>query len=239
MVISSGFNLTTYYLLLTTMPRYASTQQYVPIGEIRDNVVVMKDGSLRAVLMTSSINFALKSEMEQNAAISSYVSFLNSFTFPVEIVIQSRPLNIDEYLERLKKMENEQTNELLRLQTRDYREYILQLVQMGDIMSKRFYVVVPLISSKKGSKSFWERTLETIQAPLAIKLTEERLSSSKKDLMQRVDLISSGLSNMGLNVVMLNTQNLIELYYNSYNPKTSDNQKLTDLNKLQVERDMI
>ncbi|MBI4215226.1 MAG: hypothetical protein HY602_00695 [Parcubacteria group bacterium] len=219
--------------------KFLSTQQFIPIAEIRDNIVVMRDGSLRAVLLTSSINFALKSEEEQNAAIGSYVSFLNSLSFPVQIVIQSRKLNIDEYLERLKKVEREQTNELLRMQTKEYREYIVQLVELGDIMSKKFYAVVPLIPAGKRTKSFWERILETIQPAITVKLSEERFMERKKELMQRVDLVATGLSNMGLNVVMLNTQNLIELYYSSYNPKVSEHQKLGDINKLQVDTETV
>ncbi|TSC55585.1 MAG: hypothetical protein G01um101418_836 [Parcubacteria group bacterium Gr01-1014_18] len=221
------------------MPRFASTQKFVPIAEIRDNVVVMKDGSLRAVLLTSSINFALKSEMEQNAAIGSYVSFLNSLSFAVQIVIQSRRLNVDEYIERLKKVEREQTNELLRMQTREYRDYVTQLVELGQIMNKKFYVVVPFIPGTTKAKGFFSRLFETLQAATVVKLSEKKLIDRKKDLMQRVDLVATGLGNMGLNAVMLNTQNLIELYYNSYNPRTSENQKLANLEKLQVDKDMV
>ncbi len=218
---------------------YPSTQRYVPIAEIRDDVVIMRDGSLRAVLMTSSINFALKSEQEQNASIGSYVSFLNSLSFNVQIIIQSRRLNIDEYLSRLEKVEREQTNELLRMQTREYREYVTQLVDLGNIMSKKFYVVVPLVPGKPKGRGFWARLGEATKAALIVKVSQERFLSRKKDLMQRVDLVATGLGNMGLNVVMLNTQNLIELYYNSYNPKISEHQKLTDIEKLEVDQQMV
>ena len=204
--------------------KYQSTQKFVPISEIRDDIVIMKDGSLRVVLLTSSINFALKSETEQNASIGSYVSFLNALTFPIQIVIQSRRLNVDEYLQRLQEMERQQTNELLRMQTKEYREYVKELVELGQIMSKRFYVVVPLMSTGQENKSFFSRLGESLRAASVVKLSEDRFQSKRKDLMQRVDLVVSGLGNMGLNAVMLNTQNLIELYYNSYNPKTSENQ---------------
>src|SRR3990167_1154544 len=108
----------------------ASTQKYLDISEIKEDTVVMKDGTLRSVLLISSINFALKSESEQNAIIAAYVNFLNTLDFPLQIVIQSRKLNIDGYLEKLKKSEKEQTNELLRMQIHDYREYVEQLMEL-------------------------------------------------------------------------------------------------------------
>jgi hypothetical protein len=115
-----------------------STQQYLDIAEIKNDSVALKDGTLRAVLLVSSINFALKSEDEQNASISAYVSFLNALDFPLQIVIQSRKLNIDVYLEQLAQRERMLSNELLRAQISDYREYVKELVELGEIMSKRF-----------------------------------------------------------------------------------------------------
>src|SRR3989338_3121656 len=120
-----------------------STQRFLDIAEIRDDFVILRDGTMRSVLLCASVNFSLKSEDEQNAIIAGYISFLNSFDFPIQIVIQSRNFNVDPYLERLKVMEKEQTNELLRLQTADYREFISELVSLGQITSKKFYVVVP------------------------------------------------------------------------------------------------
>ena len=111
----------------------ASTQQHLPIVGIRDNVVIMRDGSLRSVLLASSVNFALKSEDEQNATISGYVSFLNSFDFPLQIVVQSRKLNIDGYLEKLQTIAREQTNDLLKLQTREYRQFVKELLDLEKI----------------------------------------------------------------------------------------------------------
>ena len=118
-----------------------STQQYLDIVEIREDVVMLKDGTLRAVLAVASTNFALKSEDEQNALISGYAQFLNSLDHPLQIMIQSRRLNIDEYFNRLKIAEKEQTNELLRMQITDYLSFTRELVELGEIMSKRFYVV--------------------------------------------------------------------------------------------------
>lgn len=213
-----------------------STQKYLDIAEIRDDVVVLKDGTLRSVLLVSSINFALKSEDEQNATISAYVSFLNSFEYPLQIVIQSRKLNIDGYIERLDKVEKEQTNELLRMQTAEYREYIKELVSLGQIMSKRFYIVVPFNPLTDKRKGFWGRIREVLSPAAIVNLQRTRFLQRRKDLLTRVDLLRSSLNSVGLNSVMLNTQSLIELYYNTYNPVVSQQQKLADINELQVER---
>src|SRR6056297_2183779 len=122
--------------------KHVSTQELLDIAEIKEDTVVVKDGTVRAVLLISSINFALKSEEEQNAVISSYVGFLNNISTPVQIVIQSRDLKIENYLDLLKK-EKKQTNRLLKLQTTEYIEYIEELVSIGKIMNKKFFLVVP------------------------------------------------------------------------------------------------
>lgn len=121
----------------------ASTQKYLPFAEIKNDVVLMKDGTLRSVLLVSSINFALKSEDEQEALIQGYVQFLNGFDFPMQIVVQSRRLRIEDYIENLRDLEKKQENELLRIQTGEYRRYVSELVKLGDIMTKRFFLVIP------------------------------------------------------------------------------------------------
>jgi len=212
-----------------------STQRYLDISEIRDDVVVMKDGTLRGVLLVSSINFALKSEDEQNAIISAYVGFINAFEYPVQIVIQSRRLNIDDYIDRLRKIEATQTNELLRVQTRDYLNYIQELVALGAIMSKKFFVVVPYNPLSDKAKGFRQRFAEVLSPVKILRLEDKRFTQRKKDLMERVGQVESSLGSMGLNSTMLDTQGLIELYYTSYNPEIKDTQKLADLRKMQVE----
>ncbi|MEA3398509.1 MAG: hypothetical protein U9R06_02065, partial [Patescibacteria group bacterium] len=137
----------------------SSTQQFLDISEIKDDTVILRDGSLRAVILVSSINFALKSEDEQNAIISAYVSFLNNIDFSLQIVIQSRELNIDNYIEDLTQKEKEQTNELLKIQTAEYIQYIKELISMSRIMSKHFFVVVPYDPMSDKQKSFFSRFL--------------------------------------------------------------------------------
>lgn len=214
----------------------ASTQRYIDIAQIQDDVVVMKDGTLRAVILTSSLNFSLKSEQEQNATVSSYVQFLNSLKFPIQIVIQSRRLNIENYLGTLDQRYREQTNELLKLQIADYRNFVSELIELGEIMSKRFYVVVPFAPSADQQRGFMDR-LQTLFIP-ATKVTLQRAKflERRQQLMQRVDLVLSGLQGMGLNSLVLKTQNLIELYYESYNPDIAEQQRITDINKLDVEQ---
>lgn len=121
----------------------ASTQAYLPISEIKEGVVVMRDQSLRSVLIVSSVNFALKSEQEKDAIIASYQSFLNSLNFPVQIVASSKKLHLTNYINSLKTLGQNQTNPLLKIQTEEYSRFIEQLLEVSNIMEKRFYVVVP------------------------------------------------------------------------------------------------
>ncbi len=209
--------------------------RFLDIAEIRDDTVVLKDGTLRAVVLVSSINFALKSEDEQEAIIAAYVSFLNSLEHPIEVVIQSRKLNIDAYMNELIAKERAQANELLQAQIRDYRAFVKDLVDLGEIMNKRFYIVVPFDPFTAKRKSFWSRLAEIISPGVAIKLREKQFQERRAGLALRLDRIIGGLQSMGLSAAPLNTQTLIELYYSVYNPSSAETQKLTDVNKLQVE----
>lgn len=214
-----------------------STQRYLQIAEIKDDVVVLRDGTIRGVILVSSINFALKSEDEQNAIIQAYTQFLNSFEFPVQIVIQSRKLDIDEYLERLEKVEKEQMNELLKMQTREYRQFVTELIELADIMSKRFYVVVPYNPvTQKSAKKFSDRLRELFAPSRIIQLKQSQFEKYHTELMKQTDFLISGLSAMGLKAIALDTQSLIELYYNTYNPETYDQQELAPVNRLQIEQ---
>ena len=211
-----------------------STQRYLKIADIKQDTVIMKDGTLRAILMVSSINFALKSEDEQEAIISAYITFLNNIDFLLQIVVQSRELNINGYLEAMRKRANEQTNELLKNQTFQYIDYVSQLVSLGKIMNKRFYVVVPYNPISDKRKGFWQSLVEAFKPVDVINLKEERFIVLKKQLENRVDNIVSGLTSMGLNAVRLDTQGLIELFYNSYNQKTAANEPLDSIEKINI-----
>ncbi len=213
----------------------ASTQRYLEIQEIRDDVVVMNDGTMRAVVLVSSINFDLKSEDEQVAVIQSYTQFLNALEFPLQIVIQSRKFDISDYLERLKSIEKGQGNDLLRLQTAEYRQYISELVELADLMSKRFYVIVPFSPQEKKRRGFGTKVRDMFAPTQIIKLKQQQFQDYKNELFKRVDYVIEGLAGVGgLKSVVLDTQSLIELYYNTYNPKTSDQQPLGQMKELNV-----
>lgn len=223
---------------MASTPKYGQpTQRYLDIAEIREDTVVMKDGTLRAVLMVSSINFALKSEDEQQAIIQGYMQFLNGLEHPLQVVIQSRRMNIDSYIATLKRQEDTIHNELLRTQIRDYTSFVKELVDLGQIMQKRFFVVVPydpMEGSEKG-KGFMSKLSASFFPARLIKLNEKNFQERKAYLMQRVSTVAGGLGSMSLQVALLDTQGLIELYYSSYNPDVYDTEKLVDMNQLRVE----
>ena len=217
------------------MSNLASTQKYLDIAEIKNDCLVLKDGSLRAVLLASSINFALKSEEEQKAVIQAYSRFLNTLKFPLQIVIHSRPFNIDPYVNELNILRQNQTNELLRNQTTDYRDFIKELIDLGEIMSRRFYIIVrysPIGDKKRG---FLSKLSDILSAAIIVKIKREKFDAYREMLFKRTDNIASGLSSMGIKTSPLDTQSLVELFYNIYNPVESKNQKLIDLEKLKIE----
>ncbi len=218
-----------------TVKKLPATQTYLPIAEIKDGTVVLKDGTLRAVLLVSSINFALKSDDEQNALISSYVGFLNSLDFPIQIVMQSRKLQIQPYLDNLLKIEKELPNELLKIQIADYRAFVAELVEIGQIMTKRFYVVVPYDPLSNKKKGFVARFKEVMKPALTIRVKDERFQARKRDLESRVRQVNGGLESMGLQVAELDTQSLIELYYTSYNPDIAFAQELQNIEEIRID----
>ncbi len=199
-------------------PSSSSTQRYVDVESIRDGVIILKSGGLRSVVLVSSINFELKSSVEQEAIIAQYQNFLNSLDFPVQIVIQSRRFNIDPYIERLKGEEVQQTNELLRLQISEYREFIKNLNEVSNIVAKYFYIVVPF-STVESSEGGILRTVSNIfNQKKTVNIRGEMFESFRSQLMQRVDHVMNGLSPIGLRGTVLGTEEVIELLYNSYNP---------------------
>lgn len=211
-----------------------ATQQRLYISELKQDVVVLKDGTLRAVLEVSSINFALKGEDEQQAIIQGYIGFLNTLDFEIQIVIQSRKLDIRNYLLSLEQLAKQQTNELLKMQTLDYRQYIEELVTLSEIMEKRFLVVVPYSPFSKKRKNWFTRAQEIIFPARVIKLADTKFVKYLKELDRRVSIVSSGLTSIGLQVSQLDTQRLIELYYQLYNPTRGSNRHLPGLDKLQL-----
>lgn len=195
-----------------------STQEFIPIKEIRDDVVVLKDGSMRVIMMASTLNFALKSEDEQNAIILQYQNFLNSLDFPVQFFIESRRLNIKPYIASLQDAEDKQDNDLLKIQIKEYIEFVKNFVKMSNVVSKSFYISVPYTTSsieiRKGIlggllKGLSKKTPEE---------TDDQFEGRKIQLQQRADVVRQGLASAGVRTVPLNTEELIELFYELFNP---------------------
>ncbi len=217
-----------------------STQMYLKIAEIRDDTAILKNGGLRAVLRTSSVNLNLKSEQEQNAVIYSYQNFLNSLEFPVQIVVRSKKLDLEHYIEKLKKIGVQQSNPLLQKQTFEYIEYVSRLVEYADIMQKEFYVIIPQDPFGEEKRGFLKSFIEAIfpgDNVTKIKKRHAQFEELKKRLTQRVNTVRAGLESCGLHVDLLNTQELIELYYETYNPLTSRSQRFGPEQEFALEKD--
>jgi hypothetical protein len=196
-----------------------STQQFVDIEEIRDGVMVLRNSSLRAVLLVSSLNFDLKSVEEQDAIIFQYQNFLNSLDFPLQTIIYSRRFNINPYLEQLKQFEVQQNNELLRLQISEYHNFIKNLTEVSNIMSKFFYVVIPFSPTESTETGFFQKLSTVFNPAQVVREKIEVFETYRSQLLQRVEHVNSGLSATGVTTKMLSTEELIELLYNTYNPK--------------------
>ncbi len=194
------------------------TQDFLLIESVSDGIVFMKDQSLRAMLLVSSLNFALKSSEEQDATIFQYQQFLNSLDFSVQIVVQSRRLNIKLYLDILEEFEKKQQYELLRMQIREYVDFVKTFVEEAKIVTKSFFVVVPYVPTiaekKRGLlQSFLPQKNKPPQEEAVVKREEY-----KTQLWQRVDVVITGLQRSGLRAIPLNTDELIELTFRVYNP---------------------
>jgi len=195
-----------------------TTQDFLQIDQIREGIAILKNKSLRGILMVSSLNFALKSDEEQTAIIYQFQNFLNSLDFSCQILVQSRRLNITGYLEKLEKLEKEQEDELLKIQTTGYREFIESLVKAGTIMNKSFFVVVPfaLLEAKK------EETKKLFKAPKLPSLTEEQFQRCKTQLQQRMEFIILGLRRCGLRAIPLTTPEIVELLWGLHHPNQAE-----------------
>jgi len=206
----------------------ASTQRFLPFGEIHDNTLVLKNGGIRSIIKTSAVNFHLKSEDEQTALIYSYQNFLNSLEFPIQIVIRSKKLDIDLYLEKMKGKAEAQDNPLLRKQTFEYIEYIKKLVEYADIMEKSFYVIVPHDPMRAQTPSMFKRFMWNTHPDDTlgdVRARHREFKKIRKVLEQRSSIVKSGLEQCGLRVEELNTHQIVELFYQIYNPSTARNQK--------------
>lgn len=202
-----------------------STKDFVVISEIRDNLAILKDGSLRSVIEVSSMNFDLKSTDEQIAVVSAFQNFLNSIDFPLQIGISSRKMDIGPYLKSLDVLTATISNELMKIQAIEYTRFIKGLTELANIMSKKFYVTIPLhivetMAQAGGAAKGFLGALKSIASPSKFvkSLTDQELENYKIQLNQRIEFILGGISGLGLEGRLLNKEELMNLYYSYYNP---------------------
>ena len=197
-----------------------STQQVVSIREIRDDVIFLKDGSIRAVIEVSAINFELRSEDEQIAIIQNFQKFINSLDFPVQISILSRRLYIDTYLKFMAEETGKIDNELLRIQADEYMKFIKELSSLTNIMSKKFYITVPFYIFEAPTKA---GLLQSIKSAFganmaAQEISDEKFNTYRNQLMQRAELVFGGLVGLGLRTKLIEREEILKLFYDLYNP---------------------
>ena len=193
-----------------------SAQDFLEFDQIRDSVVILKNKGLRMILMVSSLNFALRSEEEQNAIIYQFQDFLNSLDFSCQILVQSRKLNITGYLNEINNLKEKETNELLQIQIEEYGKFIKQITGSGVIMQKTFYVIVPFSINKIQTVDIKKGLLKSIS------LTEEVFRRARIQLLQRAEFVSLGLRNCGLQAVPLKNIEIIELFWALYHQSEAE-----------------
>lgn len=195
-----------------------SAQQFVPIKEVRDGIVILKNGSMCAILMTSSINFALKSEDERTAILLQFQNFLNSLEFSIQIFIQSRSLDIRPYITLLEERYIEQTTDLMRIQTRAYIDFVKSFTEGSNIMTKHFFIVVPYSVSIIKRKGGLLQSLVGKKTRQSIEERSAAFEENRSQIEQRIAVIEQGLARTGVRIVNLGTEEIIELFYRLFNP---------------------
>ncbi len=219
-----------------------STQNTLQIAEIRDGVVIMNDGSYRSVIMVKSINFDLMSTQEQEAVEYSYQGFLNSLYYPVQIFVRTQKVDLQQYIDRLDKIRTEHDNMLLALLMEDYIAYIEDLSQQTNIMDKKFYIVIPYFpvedvqKALTESKNFLTGLVNLFNSKEQhVVINEADLERAKTELRNRVQALLGGLAQCNIQGLPLDTQELIELYYDTYNPDTATRQQLKNFDDLSAD----
>lgn len=198
----------------------SATQEFVPIKEVRNGIVLLKDGGMRAILLCSSINFSLKSSDERNAVLLQFQDFLNSLDFSIEILIQSRKLDIRPYIALLGEREKAQTNNLMKIQVREYIGFIKNFAENTNIMTKHFFIVVPyspsIINTKESGGIISRLGFGTNKEKAAAQ--EASFDENRSQLEERLLVVEQGLIRSGIRVAPLGTEEVIELFYKAFNP---------------------
>jgi type IV secretory pathway VirB4 component len=192
-----------------------TTQNFVPLRDIKDNIVVLKNGQLNMVLLASSINFALKSVDEQEAILRQFQAFLNTIDFSIQFYVQSRRLNIEPYLELLQAREPKQDNDLMRIQLREYIQFVKTFTGEVDVMSKNFFVVIPYSPVGANLQANFK---ELLGVKKNVYFDDKNFAEHRMQLEQRVTLVEQGLNRVGVRTILLQNEELVELYYHIFNP---------------------
>jgi len=199
-------------------PQKNTTQGFVSLRDIKDNVVILKNGQMNMVMLASSINFALKSLNEQEAILRQFQSFLNTIDFSIQFYVQSRRLDITPYLEVLASREDSQDNELMKIQLREYMQFIKTFISEVDVMSKSFFIVVPYTPVSANLQGGLGGIKEALGGKKNVYFDDKNFEEHKFQLEQRASLVEQGLSSIGVRTIMLQNEELVELYYHIFNP---------------------
>lgn len=205
------------------------TQQFVDVKEVRDGIIYLKSGGIRKILIVGGINFDLKSEGEQVSILNGFQNFLNTIDFSIQLFVHSRKVNVDEYLSKMKQREDQEDNELLKIQISEYVDFIRSFVDQNAIISKTFFVIVPYESAtaQKSGLGFLDMFKKQTQDD-----TNQSEQAALEQLDHRVSEITSGLEQIGLNVTPLNSDEVVELFYNMYNPQLAEKKGMDLAKKL-------
>jgi len=197
-----------------------AAQDFVPIKEIRDGVAILKNGGLRIILIASSLNFALKSEQEQTAILLQYQNFLNSLEFSIQLFVESRKLDITPYLSILEEAEKTQLNDLLKIQIREYIGFVKTFTENANIMAKTFFVVIPYEAPvlPQGSGLLDKLLGRKKEDETEAKLDDKKFEEHRSQLEQRAGVVSQGLARVGVRVVQLGTEEMVEMFFKIFNP---------------------
>uniref|UniRef100_A0A7C4XUV2 TraC-like domain-containing protein n=1 Tax=candidate division WWE3 bacterium TaxID=2053526 RepID=A0A7C4XUV2_UNCKA len=212
----------------------ATTQDHLDMADIREDLVVLKTGDVAAIISTTAVNFALLSEMEQDALIAAFSMLLNSITYPIQIVIRSKRVDISNYITKVVKVEQGLTDPLLKRQVQSYRKFVQDLVKVNDVLAKRFFVVIPSRSTgfqERGSTAFdWVGKMFGTHTKRVKVDADQALKRAKPELLPKVDHVIGEFGRLGIKARQLTTQEIVELYFEIYNPSSAEAQRIrTDI----------
>jgi hypothetical protein len=213
----------------------STTQEHLDIDDIREDLVILKTGDVAAIVSTTAVNFELLSEMEQDALIGAFSMLLNSITYPIQIVIRSKRVDISNYLTKVVKVEQGLADPLLKRQVQSYRKFVQDTVKVNDVLAKKFYVVVPSKTAgfqERGSSAFdWVGKMFGTHTKRVKVDTDQALKRAKPELLPKVEHVIGEFSRLGIKAKQLTTQEIVELYFEIYNPSSAEAQRIrTDIN---------